>query len=324
MAALWYDKSTNGTRNDTPDVSRCREELLTAMLDDATRLIYSASGATALPLLFQPQVLRCMAAGPGGHPLTVLLDTGTDPSAIDLGLARRLGLRLGEFAMGQSAASNAVPFTETILPWLRLGDFTFRDLFVLAVDLGGTPFPVDIVLGYNVLRQLVFRVDYVNNMLSLSHPDLGMPELSPQGALLPLTFFEHFPALQDVTLCDQVHLPLATIDTGSNGGLTLGPDLAARLGLQPNGSAVVSALGTGFGGGCEVLVGQADLVRVGPFALCGVDLDTPGNGTGDLRRNGRANIGNRLLARFASITLDYERRLCAIEPRQSADDGADV
>jgi hypothetical protein len=73
-----------------------------------------------------------------------------------------------------------------------------------------------------------------------------------------------------------------------------------------------------------VLVGQADLVRVGPFALCGVDLDTPGNGTGDLRRNGRANIGNRLLARFASITLDYERRLCAIEPRQSADDGADV
>lgn len=285
------------------------------MLDDATRLIYPPSGATSVPLLFQPQVVRCKAAGPGGHPLTVLLDTGTDPSAIDLGLARRLGLRLGDFALGQSAASDAVPFTETVLPWLRLGELTFRDLFVLALDLRAAPFPVDIVLGYNVLRQIVFQIDYINNMIHLGHPDLGLPPLSPQGVLLPLTFFEHFPAFADVSLCNNLNVPLATIDTGSNGGLTLGPDLAAQLGLQRDADRVSAARGAGFGGDCEVLVGQADLLQLGPFTLHAVDLDTPGNGAGDLRRNGRANIGNRLLARFATMTLDYERRLCALEPR---------
>ncbi len=284
------------------------------MLDDRTRLYFPAGGSTEIPLLFEPQVLRCQAAGPGGRPLTVLIDTGTDPSAIDLNLARRLGLRLGDFALGQGATSDAVPFTETVLPWLRLGELTLRDLYVLAVDLSGSPFAVDLVLGYNVLPRLVLHIDYARRMLRLNHPDLGLPAPSARGAQLPLTFFEHFPALANITLAQDVQLPLATIDTGSNGGLTLGPDLAARLGLRREAQAVTLARGMGFGGGCEVLRGQADQVRIGPFALRDIDLDTPGDGAGDLQRLGRANIGNRLLARFASMTLDYERRLCALEP----------
>lgn len=284
------------------------------MLDDTTRLIFPASGATALPLIFEPQVLRCTAFGPGGRPLTVLLDTGTDPSAIDLGLAQRLGLRLGEFALGQGAASDAIPFTETVLPWLRLGDLTIRDLFALALDLSNAPFGVDLVLGYNVLRQVVLQIDYAQRMLRLSHPDLGTPRLSPPGALLHLTFFEHFPALANVTLDDEVCLPLATIDTGSNSGLTLGPDLAAHIGLRRGARTATPSQAAGFGGSCEVLLGQAESMRLGPFALRDIELDTPGDGVGDLRRAGRANIGNRLLARFATVTLDYERRLCGLEP----------
>lgn len=288
------------------------------MLDDRTSLHFSANGTTEVPLIFEPQVLRCIAAGPGGRPLTVLLDTGTDPSAIDLGLARRLGLRLGDFALGQDATSDSVPFTETVLPWLRLGDLTLRDLFVMAVDLSGSPFKVDLVLGYNVLPWLVLRVDYARRRLRLSHPDLGAPAPAEGGALLPLTFFEHFPALADVTLDGRVHLPLATIDTGSNGGLTLGPDLAARLGLRRGARQVTLARGAGFAGDCEVLRGQAASLQLGPFALPDVQLDTPGGGAGDLRRQGRANIGNGLLSRFASVTIDYGRRLCALEPPRAA------
>jgi hypothetical protein len=43
-------------------------------------------------------------------------------------------------------------------------------------------------------------------------------------------------------------------------------------------------------------------------------MDTPGEGEGELSQPGRANIGNMLLARFASVTLDYGRRLCQLEP----------
>lgn len=285
------------------------------MLDDTTQLIFPDNGVVELPLLFEPQCLRCLAAGPGGRPLHVLLDTGTDPSAIDLRLARQWGLRVGDFALGQGAASDDVPFTETMVPWLRLGDLLLRDLFALALDLSSAPFGVDIVLGYNVLRQMLLHVDYVQHRLRLSHPDLGIPPLSGAAAALPLAFFEHFPALTDMRVGDNVHIPVATIDTGSNGGLTLGPDLARCLGLQPETATVTPGQGAGFfSGHLDILQGRADVVRVGPFALHNVDLDTPGSGAGDLRRAGRANIGNRLLARFATVTLDYERRLCVIEP----------
>jgi hypothetical protein len=285
-----------------------------AMLDDRTRIIFPPSGVAELPLLFEPQVLRCVAAGPGGHPLTVLLDTGTDPSAIDLGLARRLGLRLGDFALGSDAASDSVPFTETVLPWLRLGDLSLRDLYAVAMDLSRAPFKVDLVLGYNVLSNLTLDVNYERGLLALRHPDIEPAPPGPTGVVLPLTFAEHFPALAGLQLScagRSQSLPLVTIDTGSNGGLTLGRDLATHIGLYAEADHVAGH-GQGFTSGAAVLTGARADLRIGPFELRDVEIDAPVGGPGDLGRAGRANIGNRLLARFARLTLDYRRGICVL------------
>jgi hypothetical protein len=278
------------------------------MLSDTTTLSFPPDGQAAVPLIFDPPLLRCSAAGPGGRRLSVLIDTGTDPSAIDLGLARRLGLRLGEFALGTGAASDSVPYTETVLPWLRLGALEVRDLFALALDLRATPFDVDVVLGYNVLRQLVLHIDYGARRLLLRHPDLGAPP-TPGAQPMPLVFHEHFPAFVDVLVDGGVGLPLATIDTGSNGGLTVGPDVAARLGLTPGADDVTYAQGAGFGGGCVVALRRGARIQVGPFALDDIALEAPGGASGDLARSGRANLGNGALSRFESLTIDYGRAL---------------
>jgi predicted aspartyl protease len=293
------------------------------MLDDRTQLLFPPSGQAEVPLHFAPEVLRCVAAGPGGRPLTVLIDTGTDPSAIDLQLARRLGLRIGAFALGSDAASDAVPFTETVLPWLRLGALELRDLYLLAVDLSQAPFEVDLVLGYNVLCRLGLTIDYQAGTLALRHPDLAPPEPSAGGVTLPLHFYEHFPALTDLRLAETINLPLATIDTGSNGALTLGPDLAAQAGLYPGAAQVVAATGHGFTQACDVLRSAASL-RLGPYALSDVELDAPSTHSGDLARHGRANIGNRLLARFRRVTLDYRRGVCVLEPAGGAGAAAEA
>lgn len=294
------------------------------MLDDRTKLLFPASGVATLPMRFAPRVLRCLAAGPGGHPLTVLIDTGTDPSAIDLGLARRLGLRLGDFALGSDAASDAVPFTETTLPWLRLGDLTLRDLYMLAVDLSQAPFRVDLVLGYNVLSSLTLCADYAAGTITLRHPDLDPEPAGPAGAALPLSFLDHFPAIAGATLltsptCPTLELPLLTIDTGSNGALTLSPDLAERAGRALGDPWTAGGSGQGFVAGCEVLQSVAAGLQLGPFALADVELDAPDSRAGDLGRLGRANLGNGVLARFARLTLDYRRALCMLEPH-AADD----
>ena len=63
-----------------------------------------------------------------------------------------------------------------------------------------------------------------------------------------------------------------------------------------------------------MLRGHEQTVRIGPLALGGVELDTPAVARGDFGRAGRVNIGNQLLARFAAVTLDYERRIVCFEP----------
>ncbi|MEN9935101.1 MAG: hypothetical protein RLZZ387_1680 [Chloroflexota bacterium] len=286
------------------------------MVDDRTTLEFPSVGLVSSALCPPDGLVCTLAAGPGGHPLRVLLDTGTDPSAMDAGLARRLAVHTGGSGVGQGAASDEVAFTEAVLPWLRLGDagnaLVIRDLFAPAVDLSGLPFRVDVVLGYTVLRQLALRIDYRARAVTFAHPDLGLPVLAPEAEAMPLTFFEHFPALQELEL-DGVAIPLATIDTGSNAGLTVGPDLAAQLGLRRDASGVTLALGAGFGGGAEVIRRRYELLRVGPHILRDIELDAHLGDVGDLGRAGRANLGNRLLAQFAAVTLDYERRAAALE-----------
>lgn len=282
------------------------------MVDDQTTLSFPSEGRTALPLCPPSELICCTAAGPGGRPLRVLLDTGTDPSAVDAGLARRLALPTGGSGVGHGAVSDAVHFTEVVLPWLRLGDLIVRDLFASALDLSGLPFQVDVVLGYNVLRQLALRIDYRQRMLTLAHPDLGVPPVCQDSVTMPLAFFEHFPALSDVEV-DGRRIALVTIDTGSNGALMVGPDLAGPLGLLDDGDVTLTH-GTGFGGGSAVIRRRCRQVRLGPFDLRDVELDAHLGPGGDLGRAGRANMGNRLLGQFAAIVLDYERRIIVLEP----------
>ncbi|MGB9739052.1 aspartyl protease family protein [Chloroflexus sp.] len=281
------------------------------MLDDRTELHFPANGMTEVPLLWQPQVVRCHAAGPGGRPLHVLIDTGTDPSAIDLTLARRLDLRIGDFALGSDAASDAVPFTETVLPWLRIGALTLRHLYLMAVDLSHAPFPVDVVLGYNVLHQLNLTIDYRRQTLRLCHSDLPPSPPGPRGVSLPLLFFEHFPAIHARVTAPHTAELLLTLDTGSNSALTLSPDLAATLGLDVQ--TTPATTGHGFTTTTPVVLGMAVDLQIGPFHLDGVAVDVPATHYGDLGRPGRANAGNRLLSRFRRVTLDYRRAVCVVE-----------
>lgn len=285
------------------------------MVEDLTRLLFPSQGVAELPLGPPHELVCCMAAGPGGHPLRVLLDTGTDPSAVDAGLARRLALRTGGSGIGQGAASDLVHFTEAVLPWLRLGDLVIRDLFAPALDISGLPFQIDVVLGYNVLRQLALRIDYRRRSLTLAHPDLGIAA-EAGDVTLPLRFFEHFPAFGDLIEVDGRRIPLTTIDTGSNGALTLGPDLALELGLLPGARGVTRSRGAGFGGSVEVLRRRCHELRLGPFTLGDIELDACLGPAGDLGRAGRVNIGNQLLRRFAAVALDYQRAQITITPDQ--------
>jgi hypothetical protein len=149
------------------------------------------------------------------------------------------------YVLAAAASGMALPaipslLLETIFPWLRLGNpdapgnqaLTIRDLYAPALDLSSLPFAVDVVIGYSVLRHLTLRIDVQAHTLTLAHPDLGFPPVSDSGAIIPVSFFEHFPAIGDLVI-DGVTLPTAVIDTGSNTAITVGPDLAMPSGVAP-------------------------------------------------------------------------------------------
>jgi hypothetical protein len=168
---------------------------------------------------------------------------------------------------------------------------------------------------------LTLTIDYVNHRIRLSHPDLEPPAPEPGGITLPLRWFEHFPALEGLTLLcadGPLTLPLATLDTGSNGGLTLSADLAARAGLRHGDALVAHDEGRGFVEGVRVLRGAPTCLCLGPFTLPAVELDAPEGSAGDLGRTGRANLGNGVLARFARVTLDYRRGRATLDPRSDS------
>jgi hypothetical protein len=84
--------------------------------------------------------------------------------------------------------------------------------------------------------------------------------------------------------------------------------------MEHDEAGVTQTHGVGFGGGGTMRRRRYRQMRLGSFALNEVDIDAVGGGAGDLNRTGRANIGNRLLARFARVTLDYERSTVVLEP----------
>src|SRR5580765_3811782 len=89
----------------------------------------------AFEFLHNQVVLQVELGGP--DPFNMLLDTNTDPSAIDLAIARQLGLKLsGKGKQGTGGGSDVNLAYETKLPLVKVGALTARDVDAAAINLG--------------------------------------------------------------------------------------------------------------------------------------------------------------------------------------------
>src|SRR5882672_12747756 len=108
-------------------------------------------------------IVQVKVAGKG--PYSMLLDTNTDPSAIDLATARELGLRLDARsfpASGGGADANLVQLTR--LSTVELGTVIAKDVSAGAIDLkklaAKLERPIHGVLGYSFLKDRIIQIDY--------------------------------------------------------------------------------------------------------------------------------------------------------------------
>ncbi len=248
----------------------------------------------------------------GGGPYHVICDTGGQ-NIVTPGVAKALGLVTQGALQGRGVGEKSEDVGLAKIHPLAVGDVTLDDqLFaVFPIDalarIEGVP--IDGVIGYEVFKRFVVRVDYQNRALTLFTPGTEPPP--GDGVVVPFTFNEtHIEVEGKID-----GLPgKFSIDTGSRASLDLLRPFAERHHLAEKlGAHLEGVTGWGVGGAARSLVGRAHTLELG-----GVAIDAPvamisrnkGGAFSDSDLAG--NVGAGVLSRF-TITFDYGKKLVVLE-----------
>src|SRR5712691_11795502 len=133
---------------------------------------FPQSGKTPVEVPFEfvanQIVVQVKIAGKG--PYNMLIDTDTDPSAIDLATARELGLAQGSKAYPASGGGHETNvFHLTRLPVVELGSLAAKEISAGTIDLAKLSAkmerPIQGVLGYSFLSDRIIQIDYPHSKI---------------------------------------------------------------------------------------------------------------------------------------------------------------
>jgi hypothetical protein len=260
-----------------------------------------------------------------GTPLYVILDTGVDPSAIDVVRADALGLKVdhktGGEASGEGDAKHSEVFPATIAG-LTIAGRAFPPIEALALDMSTLSARygrrLDGVLGYSFLADKIVLIDYAARKLML----LDRPSDATDTVKVcrthwstPLTSLKDdaIPAIRAFRFGNASGA--ISLDTGSNGGITLyqrALDLPGlRAALVEKG--VASSVGARGASTSKTYVLNMP-VGFGPFTLPAGQVVSLRNALGVDERV--ANIGNKLFAAMKlKMLLDYRAKVMTFYSR---------
>jgi hypothetical protein len=253
-----------------------------------------------------------------GTPLFMILDTGVDPSVIDLKLAESLHLKVdrensGEAdGFGEGKGASVFP---TSVSGLAIRGHAFAPFDALASDTSRISASfgrrLDGILGYSFLSDKVILIDYPEQKLGISRRKAEASRLT-RGCRkhwsVPLKTVDSFPIIPDFRL-GNITAPVS-LDTGSNGTIGLfrsALDLpAVRNSLTETGT-IRHTGARGDANAASYTFGQP--VGFGPFVLPPGQTMTLHSEAGS-RESRVANIGNALFAAMKlKLLLDYRSKV---------------
>ena len=290
-----------------------------AMLGMATCAAAPASpaqGPLSVPFDFTRSVIE-IGVTVRGTPLHMIVDTGVDPSIVDLAVADKLGLAIdrgdGGEASGFGDGKGAAVFP-TSIDAIALAGRGFGRFDALATDMGpisaGLGRKLDGVLGYSFLADKIVLIDYPGRRLTiLSRPaDAGIFTRSCRTHWrVPLRLVDSFPIIPAFRF-GRARAPVS-LDTGSSGSIGLFRSALGLPGLEKALATAGTVTSIGARGEAKATSYRFDApVGFGPFALPpGIVVST--YSVAGARDTRVANVGNRLLAAMKlRLLIDYPRR----------------
>ena len=267
-------------------------------------------------LIHNQIVLEVKIGGKG--PFTMLLDTDTDPSAIDLITARDLELAMGSKAHSVSGGGTEANLTFlTRIPLVEIGSLSAKNIAAAAIDLKKLSArlgkPVHGVLGYSFLKDRIVQIDYPAGKLRFydANPYPGIQNAPNMVNRIALGFRYDGDVIIDNVFINGRKMR-ATIDTGSSNTLCLTPEAIAILGLDEDVKNARVDTSVGYNGEYEERTGILKSVRIGRLSLESVQATFWLPGTGHDQKRFQVNIGNDFLKDFV-VTFDSPGKLVILE-----------
>lgn len=251
----------------------------------------------------------------GKGPFNMMLDTGTDPSVIDLATAKDIGLKLhplGKPGSGGGTDVNLTYYTE--LPLVEVAGLTVKDVETLALDLSKMSERLGKslhgVLGHSVLNGRIVQIDYPNRVVRFySQPLFSKAANRPKRSVLSFRY-------DDNVLLDDVFVNgkkvVGNLDTGSNGTFNLTPAAVGYLGLEEEFNQAPVSTDVGYNGVSQNRQGKLNNVTVGAISVDAPAVIFFSKGTGRDKKPWSINIGNGFLKDFV-LTIDYRNKLVTLE-----------
>lgn len=248
-----------------------------------------------------------------GKPARAIFDTG-GRNVITPELAKALGLTESGSLLGAGAGEGTVKISLTRARSLGFGAIAMRDQNFSVISLPnaithGGDRPVEMIVGFEILKRFVTRIDYVARTLTFT--PAGAFTYRGSGVAVPLLFDDTTPRVRG----SLDGLPgLFQIDTGSAGSLTLTSPFIAANDLRHKYKVVGNVVtGRGVGGYSRSDLARGGTLMLGTVAVSNPVLELSTDARGAFAsREYAANVGNDVLRRFI-ITFDYARRVMYME-----------
>jgi predicted aspartyl protease len=255
----------------------------------------------------------------GKGPFNMLVDTNTDPSAIDTSTARELGLAVGDKGgAGTGGGTETNIFYPTRLPSVELGTFVTKDVAAGTINLSKMSErmgrKIHGVLGFSFLKDRIIQIDYPNSKLRF-FAESPYPRIQFSANTVNTIAFP-FKREDGEVIIDSVYINnekmRAALDTGSDGSFNLTPQAVALLKLEEQVASSETVKSAGYNGEYESKRGILKSVRLGRITVEGVRAEFWLPKTGHDDKKFQVNIGNAFFEDFV-MTFDFKNKIVVFE-----------
>jgi hypothetical protein len=176
--------------------------------------------------------------------------------------------------------------------------------------------PVHGLIGFNLFKDYVVEVDYINEKLTLHKPEYYKYRDRKKDIILPLHFDGNKPFVRTNIVTDDLKdVPVKLlVDTGASDALWLSENSDERITIPQK--HIEAFLGRGLSGDLYGIKGRIDGIWVGPLVLPKPIVAFPNSELIDqlISNNDRnGTIGAEILRRFF-VTIDYRNARLTLRP----------